>query len=112
MRAVRLSISQPIRTATTQAGSLIVLVIDMRGISEERLRELCKRHAFINFLLDECNELNPWIPIESAPWNKPILVYYPTMEEGLRIRVIGRRVNWDSSLHKPTHWQELPREPI
>ena len=29
MRAVRLSISQPIRIATTQAGSLIVLVIDM-----------------------------------------------------------------------------------
>ena len=42
MRAVRLSISQLIRTATIQAGSLIVLVIDM---SLERHEKFCQEYV-------------------------------------------------------------------
>lgn len=95
----------------------------MKYISEERLREIGEGYMSTNavnaLIRDECKELDvlqtslcPWQPIESAPWNKPLLVFYPTMEEGLRIRVITRRVNFDSSLHKPTHWQELPEDNI
>lgn len=95
----------------------------MEGISKERLlRKLVYmpigisdydrgRNDALNELLIECTELNPWLPIADVPKDRPIIVYYPTMEPGLRIRVIVRSVNWDASLHKPTHYQELPQEP-
>ena len=49
----------------------------MRGITEDKLKRLCKRHAFINFLLSECAELNAWMPIETAPKDRNILAYDP-----------------------------------
>lgn len=89
----------------------------MRGIAEGRLKEVVAYkykniETLKGILLAERKELNPWLPIdENAPKDRPIIVYYPTMEPGLRIRVIVRSVNWDASLHKPTHYQELPQEP-
>jgi len=89
----------------------------MEGISKEKLVEIKELRRdgtsklFMHTIIRMCKELDPWLPIENAPWNKPLLVYYPTMEEGLRQRVICRRVNWDSALHKPTHYKELPEDP-
>jgi len=94
----------------------------MEGISKERLIDeleiSCEpfRRDVINELIDECTELNPWMPIESAPDEGSFLVYMP--EEKRKIQVaeyhpnvntIGNNFAFD--LTKPTHWCELPDDP-
>lgn len=94
------------------------------GITKERLGEIRSYYAselnisdacLIDDLLnDECTELNPWQPIESAPKDRPIKIY----DAGYGQVV----VNWsefytcfiDPHGHKylnPTHWCELPEDP-
>lgn len=63
-------------------------------------------------LLNECKELNPWMPIETAPKDESeILLYVP----GCYGCEIGRwSINldeWSCYPYIPTHWQELPNDP-
>ena len=88
----------------------------MRGITEERLKDLFKEYSFIGFILAECTELNAWQPIdENTPKDKNILVYDPGYGQlvviwsefySLWITVFGRKLT-----QPPTHWQELPEDP-
>jgi len=88
----------------------------MKGITEQRLKDLCKKYSFIGFLLAECAELNAWQPIdENTPKDKNILVYDPGYGPlvviwsefySLWITVFGRKLT-----QPPTHWQELPKDP-
>ena len=95
----------------------------MRGITEERLKEVLKylptiNQDEINKVLSECKELNALQPIETAPKDRMILVLF---ESG--IVVSG---HWDSKYNlfdtyldvyveersgKITHWQESPKTP-
>lgn len=105
---------------------------NMRGISEERLRELFEeyQHRFlssqlekmyephavmnnIHALLDECQELNSWQPIESAPKDREIVVFAPGCQGLNPIITICK---WHESagfcideLRQPTLWMEVPK---
>lgn len=99
----------------------------MRGISEERLRELAKQIrnsdesnsaalSMLDFLLSECKELDPWLPIdENTPKDRPLLLKANcgTAIEGSFVDLDGGY--WiDHFTHDeiyPTHYQELPAEP-
>lgn len=59
----------------------------MKVITEERLRELCKKNAFTSFLLDELQELDTLTvtrlrPMSEAPIRGDILV---KMKQGSRL---------------------------
>lgn len=97
----------------------------MRGISEERLREVRDYYHSLGFnpqidineLIAECKELNPWLPIdENTPKEGTFLVYMPEEKRKFQIAyfhknvdIIGNSFAFD--LTKPTHYQELPAEP-
>lgn len=79
----------------------------MRGITEERLRELIEDSSCpvtMGYLIHECTELKPWQTIESAPKDRDVLWYLP--EFGKVIDFWGGIESND-----PTHWQELPEDP-
>ena len=82
-----------------------------RGISEERLQEIIKHspNIDINELLEECTELNPWMPIDdNTPKDKYLLLYSQDIE-GLSKKFVGKLESaW---CWKPTHWCELPDNP-
>jgi hypothetical protein len=110
----------------------------MEGISEKRLKILLNRaietsdggsvRAYIYLLERECKELNPWMPIETAPKDRNILVFNPMT--GIYTskfidgnwpyfgwnELTGFKIDKDdpaASVHypHPTHWQELPPKP-
>ena len=85
----------------------------MRGITEGRLRELelkCSNEqdkSLLRTLVFQCQELNPWQPIDTAPKDRRILLYNPKI--GIFSGVIGDSISaWNCD---PTHWQELPEDP-
>ena len=88
----------------------------MRGITEERLKDLFKEYSFIGFILAECTDLNAWQPIdENTPKDKYILVYDPGYGQlvviwlefyNVWMTVFGRKLT-----QPPTHWRELPEDP-
>lgn len=85
----------------------------MRGITEERLRELRdggSSPAFertLKWLVhNECIELNPWQPIDTAPLGKHIRLFRiatKEQDEGTLRTNIHRQYY--------SHWQELPEDP-
>ena len=95
----------------------------MRGITEERLRHVMKMHdmddsktsLIFSHLCNECTELNAWQPIdENTPKDKLIFLFYPGVGKQIGILIadtccchIGKHL----SQCKPTHWQELPKDP-
>ena len=100
----------------------------MRGISEERLKEISANsnsdvRLVVNVLLQrECKELNPRLPIdENTPKNRRLSLYWP--DTGW---ITGRWVQlnntvgyfthdlsrYDPPSVKPTHYQELPETPL
>lgn len=87
----------------------------MRGISEERLIEvldahgISKRQWLRHDLINECTELTPWWPIESAPKDRRILLFFPETEEYCKHTEVGFIPEWSANL--ATHWQELPDDP-
>lgn len=90
----------------------------MKVITEKRLRELIFKDLNCDLIMadeaiEACAELNPWQPIESAPKDRVILVYYPGVYKKLGYfnSVTG---DWNigyETCAAPTHWQELPEDP-
>ena len=85
------------------------------GISKERLQELLlsnKNMEEVSFVLrwlisQECKELDPWMPIESAPLNRKIILF----------NTADKSQVYDSCLYTEafrkyySHWKELPEDP-
>lgn len=84
------------------------------GISKERLIELRdggsspEFHRTLKWLVhNECTELNPWMPIESAPLNRKIMLF----------NIAAKSQVYDSCLYTEayrkyySHWKELPEDP-
>lgn len=55
-----------------------------------------------------------WKPIETAPLNEWVLVYYIGAMEGVSIALLdGVWVDWDGDVYgKPTHWMPMPAAPL
>lgn len=91
----------------------------MKGISEERLTQLLGEaygeyeELFIcNLLNNECKELQPWQPIESAPKYRKILLYFPQVYGWDITNWDHKRNCWENyGFYTPTHWLELPESP-
>lgn len=93
----------------------------MRGISEKRLIEEIELydidvHArdILNSLIDECQELNPWQPIdENTPKDRPILFYYPPRYQRNEDTLISSEPSNTRAVEFrfATHWMELPEPP-
>ena len=86
----------------------------MRGITEERLKKVFSKlywstnddKELFTALLSECTELNAWQPIdENTPKDRELWLYYHT-----KLMCMGM-FNTISYGFKPTHWQELPKDP-
>lgn len=87
----------------------------MRGISEERLIEEIELYDIdvrardiLNSLIDQCQELSQWQPIESAPKDRHVLLHISVGPIDCRNFVGNVHDSWP---WKPTHWQELPPSP-
>lgn len=84
------------------------------GISKERLETLLNYTGYITandllrVLTNECTELNPWLPIEQAPKDRPVLLYISAGPITCR-QFVGNA--YDSWAWQPTHYQELPGDP-
>ncbi len=86
----------------------------MRGITEERLKEVFSKlywstnddKELFTALLSECTELNAWQPIETAPLRKKIRLF----EIGPNEQCDGE-ILFESDRKFYTHWQELPKDP-
>ena len=93
-----------------------------RGISEERLREILnlstsgteflqgRAAMLLELIHHECKELNPWLPIESAPKDRPIHLFYPADSEWSESKQEIETYEVDPMYRQPTHWQELPED--
>lgn len=99
----------------------------MRGISEEFLKVILDdgndqykmsapyinaQKKVLQALINQCKELNPWLPIENAPKDESeILLFVP----GCYGCEIGRwnmnSDSWSCHPYVPTHYQELPDDP-
>ena len=94
----------------------------MRGIREERLKVLKKQYkcsfndAIFDYLLKECQELNPWMPIdENTPMNRYLLCVNSVGRKDV-LRLDGHSNTWRTqdglaAHYLPTHYQELPDDP-
>jgi len=96
----------------------------MQGISREmlprlmdKISDLCDNEDNIDYyiieklLIEECTELNPWLPIdENTPKDRMLLV----ATKGNEILVAIYREKYNKWLYRdweevfPTHYQELP----
>lgn len=80
----------------------------MRGITEERLKEMINIgwRADYETILEECKELNTWMPIESAPKDRRILLFF--IKGNCTVTGILRE---DIDKSNYSHWKELPEDP-
>ena len=84
----------------------------MKYISKERLETLLNNTSYITandllrVLINECQELNPWQPIETAPKDRRILLLY---QDG------DVRIDWwhheSQQGNKIVAWMEIPETP-
>ena len=96
----------------------------MRGISEERLDQLFNEffdsddysfEACANKILSECQELNQWQDISSAPKDRDLILLFDDIGtirgkwcEFCQFHAPNELIYFKS---KPTHWMELPEQP-
>ena len=87
----------------------------MRGITEERLRELLRNEPIPNSwseVLSQCTELNPWQPIdENTPRDRPLQLFYSETKNQPKFQRIDSYYGKSEMCVTPTHWQELPEDP-
>ena len=91
----------------------------MKGISEERLiaykqsRKLDEHQsAFIDTMIDACEELNNWLPIdENTPKDRNFLGFIPGAYGWELVWWEHRNDRWSCHPYVMTHWQELPSIP-
>lgn len=93
----------------------------MRGISEERLRQFRNDFAdrsdkrLMEYVIREgCQELNQWMPIESAPKDREIIVagkdvdiHFAIWHERSKCFIARQGFRFTVA----THWMELPTAP-
>ena len=94
----------------------------MKGLTEqavERIIRSCnidhEHKEIAGTLREECKELDPWLPIESAPKDRDILVYAPPYQDLEALQYVCK---WHESagfcideLRTPTHHKELSPDP-
>ena len=98
----------------------------MRGIEEERLIEIYNNFVrqnpeyacLVRSIIAECKELNPWLPIEDAPKDRPLWLYTKDLGQlkgqwsnTPRDKHISNWQNTRGVIINPTHYQELPADP-
>lgn len=95
----------------------------MRGITEERLKELLLIYPEINIdylISEECNELNPWQPISTVPKGQPGFLALSNDRDAIEWMLDDEssedkffNVNSGNYTEKRhwSHWQELPEDP-
>lgn len=91
------------------------------GISKDRLLQIgtgyMSGNALNALIRDECKELDLWIPIdENTPRHRDLLVYAPAYQD---LRSLKQVCRWHVSagfcideLRTPTHYKELPEDPV
>ena len=92
-----------------------------RGISEERLRELLKQseknnhgglYSALFFLItNECTDLNPWMPVESAPIGRVLRLYSDGTEPSFGKGQSTGKLYHESDRKYFSHFCELPDDP-
>jgi len=96
------------------------------GVSKARLLELQIEGAHsectygfeqaIQLAIEECAELNPWFPIESAPKDRVIRLFYRENRSAEFDRLVTETIYSDlykeRSNRLPTYWQEITPDPI
>lgn len=100
----------------------------MKGISEKKLREWkrkarqhgldgIKSDELLNLIIEDCEELNAWKPIETIPHDIRVLLFYTKYGVHAGTFKSEYQQYWANDLcvpikEQPTHWQELqpPKE--
>lgn len=91
----------------------------MIGISKKNLEDMLRAEGrldikiALNYLIQQCTELNPWLPIdENTPKDKPLVFYYPDIDD---VAVVTwnkeHKFYVSTKAGKPTLYQELPDDP-
>ena len=97
----------------------------MRGITEERLRELLTglKEGFVHpndfesLMFELCTELNPWMPIDNPPEeHKRVLILFDNGQCEVARLVNGEwtsndGLDYDYGFEKPIYWRALPDDP-
>ena len=99
----------------------------MIGISKERLVQIANEThdsddtnmavlSLLDMLINECRELDPWLPFEDAPKDRYVRVFAPAYQDLPSLQQVCK---WHESagfcideLRTPTHYKELDDEPI
>jgi len=93
------------------------------GIHKEqlirKLEETCQPsyRDILNELIDQCKELNPWLPIdENTPKDRELLLFYSDKNKvvGAWHKDMGFDVydDWLCKIITATHYQELSDDPV
>ena len=91
----------------------------MEGISKETLLKLlgnrdpipdARSVRILQGLIADCKELDPWLPIESCPWDHRVMLFWPSNKLFSK-RIEIRIYDIPPEDRKPTHWKELPLDP-
>ena len=92
------------------------------GISKEDLQkelDYCagypEAQVIIQALIRQCSELDPWLPIESAPKDRPVIIFFrgnvnfqAVSEYNYATNIFSYEYFTNST---PTHWRELTADP-
>jgi hypothetical protein len=86
------------------------------GISKDDLLKIDpwqydNQQDVLDAILDQCTELNPWLPIEQAPKHRRTLLYFPSCFNEEPLVIEGYSASTTINGVKPTHYQELPADP-